>query len=137
MEDAAKVADFSFLRASIEKLDGDLRQLVADILGALPDNGAVREPSDEIIDAESFAEMELDVLRQALANMDLQVINGLLQKHAALLLPEKLRNAMEEIDGCITAFEYEKAIEKIDALKNCPAGGARSEPPAAPAEFTQ
>ncbi|MDR2745515.1 MAG: response regulator, partial [Desulfovibrio sp.] len=125
MEDAAEVADFSFLRASLGKLDGSLRRLVADILGVLPDNGTGRESADENIDAESFADMELDALRQALADMDLQVINRLLQKHAALPLPRKLRKAVEDIEGCITAFEYEKAIEKIDALKNCPAGGVQ------------
>ncbi|MDR1660277.1 MAG: response regulator [Desulfovibrio sp.] len=125
MEDAAEVADFSFLRESIGKLDGSLRRLVADILDALPDNGAVRESAGEIINTGSFAGLELDTLRQALAAMDLQAINRLLQKYAALPLPEKLRKPLEEIEDCITVFEYEKAIEKIDALKNGPAGAAR------------
>ncbi|MDR2055711.1 MAG: response regulator [Desulfovibrio sp.] len=125
MEDAAEVADFSFLRENIEKLDNNLRRLIADILGVLPDNGRIHDSADAITDAGSLDDMELDALRQALAAMDVQAINRLLQKYAALRLPETLRKGVEEIEGRITVFEYEKAIERIDALKKSAAGGTR------------
>ncbi|MFP3041569.1 response regulator [Treponema primitia] len=65
--------------------------------------------------ADSFLP-ELSILRDALANMDTELVNKQLLKCRDMSLDSKERDLIGEIEQDVLLFEFEKAIVRIDAL---------------------
>jgi CheY-like chemotaxis protein len=113
LEHAATRGDLGFLRGNTDTFLDALRDVLLktkDALNALSHSTAQAEnqPAD-------LAVFKLDVMRKALRKMDMHTANDLLSEYMAMVLNEEQRKIISEIDQLITAFEYDKAIEKIDA----------------------
>jgi CheY-like chemotaxis protein len=60
--------------------------------------------------------LKMDVLRAALCNMQIDVVNDLLLEYTFLPLDKGSKDEVAEIEKNVLLFEYEKAIEKIDQI---------------------
>jgi signal transduction histidine kinase/CheY-like chemotaxis protein/HPt (histidine-containing phosphotransfer) domain-containing protein len=111
LESAARRGDSAFLldntTAFIENLDIQIHN-IQQVLQLVQ-----QETVHEALDIRAF---EFDVLKKALQEMDIYTVNFLLQKYASMLLNSEQKELIAEIERCITAFEYEEAIEKINAV---------------------
>jgi len=65
---------------------------------------------------EEISSIRLEVLKTALAEMDIEAVNRMLLSFTGLSLNAKTKAAIAEVEQLILMFEYEKAIEKIDSL---------------------
>lgn len=126
MENAAKAGDMPALRGGTEGFIFEIRRLAAAIRGNLS-----RSAAPDGADADGACEIRdfrLEALRQALAAYDIAAINEITSSYAAAVrggngvVPAEVR----EIERCILLFEYEKAIEKIDAVLGREAGSDRA-----------
>jgi hypothetical protein len=96
----------------LEKLQ-ILRDSIADTL-----NFSDKEEG-EIEDAgAAFSTLDLEGLREALVNMDTELVNRKLTEYGEVVLQKQVRNYIGGIEQDVLLFEYDKAIEKIDALLN-------------------
>ncbi|MDR3362725.1 MAG: response regulator [Desulfovibrio sp.] len=113
LEDAATREDLDFLHGNTDAFLNDLRDTLLQIknaLDALSHTTAQAEnrPAD-------LAVFKFDVMREALRKMDMHTANNLLSEYMEMVLNDEQRKILSEIDQLITAFEYDMAIEKIDA----------------------
>ncbi|MDR3362514.1 MAG: response regulator, partial [Desulfovibrio sp.] len=116
LEEAATKEDWDFLRVGTGPFLGILRDVLSKIRGALhaqiPPSARAENPPADI---DSF---KLDVMRKALSNMDIQTANNLLSEYMAMDVNDGQRRKISELDRLITSFEFDDAIEIIDAWKN-------------------
>ncbi|MDR1874816.1 MAG: response regulator [Synergistaceae bacterium] len=117
LEKRAKNGDIAGTVASTDALLKELHPLIDEIEAALSDGSAAGTPekSSGSKDLEP-KDLKLEVLKEALVGMDIGTVNELLRSYATLPLPAKTENAVRDIEQHVLMFEYEKAIEKIDAL---------------------
>jgi CheY-like chemotaxis protein len=66
----------------------------------------------------AFSALDLAGLREALVNMDTDLVNKKLAGYGEVVLQKQVRSYIDNIEQDILLFEYDKAIEKIDALLN-------------------
>jgi signal transduction histidine kinase/CheY-like chemotaxis protein/HPt (histidine-containing phosphotransfer) domain-containing protein len=120
MEEDAKNGNLKEVVEKNGRLIETLRALVRDIRAALS-QGCETVPANEA--RESFSAAKLTELRAALSNMDIRIVNELLLEYA--VLPPNIKNEMNlsEIEQQILMFEYDAAIDAIDALLVSAAGG--------------
>jgi HPt (histidine-containing phosphotransfer) domain-containing protein len=71
--------------------------------------------------------LRLEELKKSLLDMDIQTVNAILAECASLPLDAKLHAFVLKTEEHILMFEYDAAIEEIDALL-CEIGGARETP---------
>jgi CheY-like chemotaxis protein len=64
----------------------------------------------------ALSTLDLEGLREALANMDTDLVNRKLAEYGEAVLQKQVRNFIDSIEQDVLIFEYDKAIEKIDAL---------------------
>jgi CheY-like chemotaxis protein len=64
----------------------------------------------------SVAELNLKPLKDALNGFEIETINKLLSEYASMPLDAETRNVIREIEQNVLLFEYDKAIERINAL---------------------
>jgi signal transduction histidine kinase/CheY-like chemotaxis protein/HPt (histidine-containing phosphotransfer) domain-containing protein len=111
LESAARRSDTAFLldntAAFIENFDMQIHN-IQQVLQLVQ-----QDTVHEALDIRTF---EFDALKKALQEMDIYTVNFLLQKYASMLLNSEQKELIAEIERCITAFEYEEAIEKINAV---------------------
>ena len=113
MEESAKNEDRAAIRARTGELLRTLRVLVDDIRSAL----AQRAPAEPLLDMpREMRVSKLRDLRAALSDMDIKTVNELLLACAALPSAVKAEMNLAEIERRILMFEYDAAIEAIDAL---------------------
>jgi signal transduction histidine kinase/CheY-like chemotaxis protein len=113
MEANAREGKRAAIRARTGELLAAMGVLVKDIRQAL----ARRAPAAALLGpAEDTRASDLKALRAALSDMDIKTVNELLLAYAAL--PSTVKNEMNlaEIEQQILMFEYDAAIEAIDAL---------------------
>ncbi|GHV76339.1 hypothetical protein AGMMS49942_11600 [Spirochaetia bacterium] len=65
-----------------------------------------------------YASLDLGPLSEALKAMDTESVNTLLLSYSALPLDSNVKTLISEIEQYVLLFEYDKAVERIDALKN-------------------
>jgi CheY-like chemotaxis protein len=62
----------------------------------------------------SISKPQLQVLKEALIKMDIEMVNKLFMEYSFSHMTIQTRNIITEIEKDVLMFEYEKAIEKID-----------------------
>ncbi|MDR2784906.1 MAG: response regulator [Treponema sp.] len=66
----------------------------------------------------AFSTLDLEGLREALVGMDTELVNKKLAEYGEVTLQKQVRSYIDGIEQDVLLFEYDKAIEKIDALLN-------------------
>jgi signal transduction histidine kinase/CheY-like chemotaxis protein/HPt (histidine-containing phosphotransfer) domain-containing protein len=93
----------------LEKLQ-ILRDSIADTLN-------FSDKEEKIEEAETpLSTLDLDGLREALVNMDTDLVNRKLAEYGEVVMEKQMRNYIGNIEQDVLLFEYDKAIEKIDVL---------------------
>jgi HPt (histidine-containing phosphotransfer) domain-containing protein len=113
MEEHAKNENRAAIYARTGELLNALHVLVGNIRSALARRVPAELPSD--MPKEMRVSMLRD-LRAALSDMDIKTVNELLLACAALPAAAKTEMHLTEIEQRILMFEYDAAIEAIDAL---------------------
>ncbi|MDR2124320.1 MAG: response regulator [Desulfovibrio sp.] len=114
LESAARRGDTAFLLDNTAHFIENLGALLPKIQQALQLEQEQQDTVHEKLDIRAF---EFDVLKKALQEMDIQTVNFLLQKYTLMHLNSEQKELIGEIERGITAFEYEAAIEKINAAE--------------------
>ncbi|MDR3296140.1 MAG: response regulator [Clostridiales Family XIII bacterium] len=113
-EKAGEEGDWRAAAENAGALVLELHELRDNIKAALLPHGA---PADASLPNLTGASLHrLESLRDALTHMDAQRVNALLQEAVGLPLGSADRKRLEEIERQVLIFEYEKAIETIDAF---------------------
>jgi HPt (histidine-containing phosphotransfer) domain-containing protein len=120
LEDAGHAENMVMIREKngifLEKLQ-ILRDSIADTLDFSDKEGEETEKTEETKDAgTALSTLDLEGLREALVNMDTDLVNKKLAEYGEAVLQKQVRNYIDNIEQDILLFEYDKAIEKIDAL---------------------
>jgi HPt (histidine-containing phosphotransfer) domain-containing protein len=71
--------------------------------------------AEETEDADLFT-LKLHTLKEALAAFNIEAVNLFMKNCMNMPMSAKTRESMREIEQYILLFEYEKAIERIDAI---------------------
>jgi hypothetical protein len=71
--------------------------------------------SEAETDGADLSTLELNTLKEALIAFDIEAVNLFMKNCANTPMNAKAREFMREIEQYILLFEYEKAIERIDA----------------------
>jgi len=111
LEKAAAPGDLAALKDKTTDLQENVRVLINNIRATVERYEA--EDGREHIDASS---LRLDELKKALTDMDIEAVNRMLLDYAGLALDNRTKNMIAEVEQHILMFEYDKAIEKINAL---------------------
>jgi HPt (histidine-containing phosphotransfer) domain-containing protein len=98
----------------VRSKNADLLEKVK-ILIAHIKNAAARE-SGNTEGQSDISALQLDKLKAALADMNIEAVNKLLLEYANLPLDGRMKNMISEVEEHILMFEYDKAIETIDKL---------------------
>ncbi|MDR3168164.1 MAG: response regulator [Treponema sp.] len=112
LERAGNNRDKAAIQENTGKFLTELQALVNHILAALDQN--VKEP--EAPEAVSLTSLQLEFLKEALLNMDIELVNKLINDYSGKSLDKKTRAFISDIEQYILLFEYDKAIEKLDLL---------------------
>ncbi|MDR1411403.1 MAG: response regulator [Spirochaetaceae bacterium] len=64
----------------------------------------------------AFSALDLEGLREALSNMETELVNEKLAEYGEAVLPKRVRDCIDGIEQDVLLFDYDKAIERIDAL---------------------
>jgi signal transduction histidine kinase/DNA-binding NarL/FixJ family response regulator len=99
------------LRQKTTELLENLRILTKNIKTA-----AARREAGDSRKRVDLSALNLDALKTALAEMDVEAVNKILLDYAGLSLDSGLRAKIAELEEQILLFEYDKAIEKINTL---------------------
>jgi len=111
LEKAAAPGDLAALKDKTTDLQENVRALINNIRATVARYEA--EDGREHIGASS---LRLDELKKALAEMDIEAVNKMLLDYAGLALDMRTKNMIAEVEQHILMFEYDKAIEKINAF---------------------
>jgi CheY-like chemotaxis protein len=111
LEKAGAAGDHAAILNKTSDFQDTVRALINNIRAAMIQYDAEdkREKSDR-------SSLQLDALKTALAEMDIEAVNRMLLEYAKLPLDVETKNIISEVEQYILMFEYEKATEKIDEL---------------------
>ncbi|MDR3163997.1 MAG: response regulator [Synergistaceae bacterium] len=111
MEDAARSGDMGVIAGETGAFIASARMLICNIRDSLErSNASRRQGSDDL------TRPQMEALRSALAAMDIAAANRLILEYSNLPLGKNSREILSEIENHVLMFDYDKAIEKIDAL---------------------
>jgi HPt (histidine-containing phosphotransfer) domain-containing protein len=111
METAGRSGDAGVIARETDAFLASARGLIRGIRNALK-----REDASERQDGEDLTRPQLEALREALACMDIAAVNRLILEYADLPLGNNARKALSDIENHVLLFDYDKAIEAMDAL---------------------
>jgi len=111
LENAGAAGDIAAITEKTPDLQEDVKDLLNNIKTALAQHNA--EGSRTQIDRSS---LQLEDLKTALSEMDIEAVNRKLLHYANLSLDTETKNMISDVEQYILMFEYEKAIEKINEL---------------------
>jgi signal transduction histidine kinase/CheY-like chemotaxis protein/HPt (histidine-containing phosphotransfer) domain-containing protein len=119
MEEAGRKGQLDLIRERtgglLESLDTLVRNIYAAVMsGEGGPSDPVREEDNEKRD--DISGLELDALKTALINLDIETVNEMLISYVTMPLCSATRKAVSEIEQNILMFEYERAVEKIEEL---------------------
>ncbi|MDR3254940.1 MAG: response regulator [Synergistaceae bacterium] len=117
LEESVKTGGLKALRDRTDALWEELRRLTGAIYAALA------WESRELVTGKARAGVllensQLELLKDALLNMDVKKINEMLSKYLAMPLDSRTKNLVSNIEQDVLMFEYEKAVEKINLLNS-------------------
>jgi signal transduction histidine kinase len=108
-ESAGAEKNDALIRNKTEELAEKLRTLCANI------KTVVRNTRDNEKTIAPAA-LHLEILKAALADMNISKVNKMLLEYAGMRLDSETRGMISEIEELILMFEYDKAIQKINGL---------------------
>jgi CheY-like chemotaxis protein len=114
LEMAGQRGDLGFIKSNNDHFLTMLEQLLSSIDNALSSLDINNNKAGSF-DSEQF-KIELAKLESALANMDLEAINHIVDRLLALAQPGHVKNAVKNISKHILLFEYEEANALIKSL---------------------
>jgi signal transduction histidine kinase/CheY-like chemotaxis protein len=106
LEEKAEWEDTSLVRNKNADLLENIRALITNI----------RVAAQKTAGNGDISSLQLDDLKAALADMNIEEVNKMLLEYASMPLDGAVRNKVSEVEEHILMFEYDKAIEKIDEL---------------------
>jgi signal transduction histidine kinase/CheY-like chemotaxis protein len=110
----------------VEQGAGDLlaavHTLAQNIRAALSAVTALSEPREST----DISLLQLEPLKQALLNMDIETVNQILMEYLSIPMDSGTKERLGRIEEHILMFEYDRAVEKIDSLLS--AGGDATPP---------
>ncbi|MDR3296328.1 MAG: response regulator [Clostridiales Family XIII bacterium] len=109
MENAGKNKDAACVHGKTERLLSDLRILTEDIRAAL----SMCAKNEETV---QLTGVQVESLKAALINSDVETVNRLLLEYLEMPLDEKTRNAVSEIEQNVLLYEYAAAVQATNAL---------------------
>jgi CheY-like chemotaxis protein len=101
--------------AELNGKTGELKENVLTLIGNIK-SAIEKFETREAMDPEDIPYIRLEILKTALAEMDIEAVNRILVTLAGLSLDSASRSKISEVEEHILLFEYDKAIEKIDEL---------------------
>jgi signal transduction histidine kinase/DNA-binding NarL/FixJ family response regulator/HPt (histidine-containing phosphotransfer) domain-containing protein len=110
LENAGEAGDTATVSAKTGEFLSDLRAVSRDIQAALA------HISPTCPERKDFIALRPEVLKDALRDMDIQAVNALLAEYAEMPLDAETKDSVAAIERHILMFEYDEAIEAIDAL---------------------
>jgi CheY-like chemotaxis protein/HPt (histidine-containing phosphotransfer) domain-containing protein len=111
METAARSGDTGIIAMETGAFLASAHGLTCGIRNALK-----REVASGRQDGEDLTRPQLEALRSALACTDIAAVNRLILEYADLPLSKNARKALSNIENHVLLFDYDKAIETMDAL---------------------
>jgi CheY-like chemotaxis protein len=111
METAARSGDAGIIARETGAFLTSARGLTCGIRNALK-----REVASGRQDGEDLTRPQLETLREALTYMDIATVNRLILEYADLPLGNNARKTLSDIENHVLLFDYDKAIETMDAL---------------------
>jgi seryl-tRNA(Sec) selenium transferase len=109
MEDAARVKNSDVIAKETGTFLAALRDLADNIQKSQGQRFAESEEEGNL------TKLQMETLRSALISMDITAVNRLTVEYMTLALNEKARKTLSDIENHILMFDYDKAIEAIDA----------------------
>ncbi|MDR2103778.1 MAG: response regulator, partial [Treponema sp.] len=114
LEEAGHKGDWDAIRRDTAGFLEELQNVTDNILSVLEKDA---EKSDEPETAE-LSSLQLEFLKEALLNMDIELVNKLITDYTGKPLDKKTRDFIADIEQHILLFDYEKAVEKLNRLLN-------------------
>jgi CheY-like chemotaxis protein/HPt (histidine-containing phosphotransfer) domain-containing protein len=111
LEKTAESTDLTLLKSKTDELNENVQTLIGNI--RLSVDQAKVTVKRERVDINTH---QLEILKTALAEMDIEAVNRLLLTFAEMSLDDKTKTLVAELEQHILMFDYEKAIEKIEEL---------------------
>jgi signal transduction histidine kinase/CheY-like chemotaxis protein/HPt (histidine-containing phosphotransfer) domain-containing protein len=90
----------------------ELRSLTDSIQAILEQDAGEKKSSDTA----GLTSIQLEILKEALLNMDITMVNKLITEYTSKSPDKKTRDFIADIEQHILLFEYDRAVEKIDTL---------------------
>jgi CheY-like chemotaxis protein len=110
METAAREGDVGVIAEETGAFLASARKLAGDIRNSLK-----RVAASKRQEGEDLTQLQMEALRSALTGMDIAAANRLIFEYTALPLGENAKKILSDIENHVLLFDYDKAIEKIDA----------------------
>jgi signal transduction histidine kinase/CheY-like chemotaxis protein len=112
LENAVKHGEIGVETPRTGDLLKNVQVLINDIRAAIS-AGTAGSASREAID---ISALRLDLLKDALAAMDIEAVNKMLMEYVSMPIDAKTREHITKIEQYILMFDYDKAIEEINLL---------------------
>ncbi|MDR1626319.1 MAG: response regulator [Spirochaetia bacterium] len=112
MEKAAKTEDSRTLKQKTPDLLRDIAVIINNI------HTVIAAPSmDSVSPLEiDISLLRLDVLRQAIATMDIDAVNKMLMEYLSIPMDSATKDTIDKIERHILMFEYDQALKIIDGM---------------------
>jgi signal transduction histidine kinase/CheY-like chemotaxis protein len=112
LEKAAKTADNETLKQRTPELLRDISVIINNIRTVI---AAPRTDAASQIEMD-ISLLHLDVLRQAIAGMDIDAVNKMLMEYLSIPMDSNTKETIDKIERHILMFEYDQALKIIDTM---------------------
>jgi CheY-like chemotaxis protein len=112
LEEAGSNRDEDAISHKTGEFLSELRSLTDNIQAILEQDTGEKKSSDSM----GLTSLQLEILKEALLNMDIATVNKLITEYTSRSPNKKNRDFIADIEQNILLFEYDKAVEKIDRL---------------------
>jgi signal transduction histidine kinase/CheY-like chemotaxis protein/HPt (histidine-containing phosphotransfer) domain-containing protein len=109
MASAAQVKDSD----TIANETGEFLAAIRDLTGNI--QKSLGQRMSNTAEGENLTKLQMETLRSMLVSMDVAAANRLIVEYMVLPLNDKARRILSDIENHILLFDYDKAIERIDA----------------------
>jgi signal transduction histidine kinase/CheY-like chemotaxis protein/HPt (histidine-containing phosphotransfer) domain-containing protein len=115
LEDAGKNKNIDLVHEKTDEFLETLRILTENISAALSAEAAEAAEANDSGET-SYADLHLEVLKEALITMDTEQVNKLLTGYTAMPLETKIKEFIGELEELVLLFDYDKAVERINTV---------------------
>jgi CheY-like chemotaxis protein len=112
LEEAGRARNTAEIDERIGPFLEDAKTLAANISDLVSKASAAVETTETV----DVSALQLETLKEALINMDIETINQFMMKYSAMTLDAATKALVNKIKEDVLHFEYDKAVEKIQNL---------------------